>query len=192
MLTPFCIPLSFAQWYQHFQTKMIKKVNAMKQSSISISFTILLLTLISCQPKPTQKVPTADELALKTLNQSYLQEWRSGNETGVLALFEEDARISPSSLCPIDSLDNMRQFWFPNDSSITTIHRFEASELSLEVLDTLGYSTQKTKLEWSYRKDDFRMGRYQEGIETTIFRKQKDGSWKIWRKMWQDVFVDDC
>ena len=150
-----------------------------------------LIFLFSCQSNLPETTINPDEESFRQLNQAYLQSWLDGNEAGVLALFEEGARISPSSLCPIDSLHNMQQFWFPNDGSVTTIHRFEAEELSLKVLDNLGYATQKTLLEWSYELGETKMGRIQEGIETTIFRKQEDGSWKIWRKMWQDVVVKE-
>ncbi len=159
----------------------------MKYLTIILSF----FSFLACQTEnpPTQANP--DEVTFRQLNKAYLQNWLESDEAGVLALFEADARISPSSLCPIDSIDNLKAFWFPNDGSKTTIHRFEAEELALKVLDTLGYSTQKTYLEWSYELGETKMGRKQEGIETTIFRKQADGSWKIWRKMWQDVKISE-
>ena len=110
---------------------------------------------------------------------------------GVLALFEAEPRISPNKLCPIEGLEDMRAFWFPEDGSVTTIHRYEAEDLGVSVLGELGVTTQKTILEWSYKKGDTRMARVQEGINTTVFRRQSDGKWKIWRKMWTDVAIRD-
>ena len=133
-----------------------------------------------------------DVTAIRQLNKAYLQHWLDNNEQGVMNLFEEGARISPSSLCPIDSLDNMRQFWFPKDSSTTIVHRFETDEISLKLIDeNLACTTQKTFLEWSYKKGNFEMGRIQEGIELTVVRRRADGSWKIWRKMWTDVSIKE-
>ncbi|MEO1263760.1 MAG: nuclear transport factor 2 family protein [Bacteroidota bacterium] len=133
-----------------------------------------------------------DEVAIRKINGAYLANWLENNQAGVLNLFEEGARISPSSLCPIDSLSNMRQFWFPNDGATTTIHRFEADELSLKIINAeLACTTQKTFLEWSYEKEEIKMGRIQEGIELTVFRKQKNGDWKIWRKLWTDVVIKE-
>ena len=153
-------------------------------------FIILIASAyFSCQPQ--EKRPTTDETAIRTINQSYLQSWLKNDTSGVLTLFEEDARISPSSLCPVDSLKNMRQFWFPKDSSVTTIHHFAAEEISLQVMGSLASTTQKTSLEWSYKKGEFKMGKIQEGIELTVFRRQPDGGWKIWRKLWTDVVVKD-
>ena len=130
----------------------------------------------------------ADAAAIRKINKAYLNNWLENNEAGVLDLFEAGARISPSSLCPMDSLKNLRQFWFPKDGSTTTIHRFEADEISLKIISNeLACTTQKTILEWSYKKGATQMGRIQEGIELTVFRKQKNGSWKIWRKLWTDV-----
>ena len=47
-------------------------------------------------------------------------------------------------MTPIDSLHNMKQFWFPNDGSTTTIHRFDADEISLTIDGDLAFVTQKT------------------------------------------------
>ena len=129
-----------------------------------------------------------DATAIRKINMAYLSNWLKNDEAGVLDLFEEGARISPSSLCPIDSLSNMRQFWFPKDGSKTTVHRFEADEISMKIISKdLACTSQKTLLEWSYEKGETKMGRIQEGIELTVFRKQKNGAWKIWRKLWTDV-----
>lgn len=148
--------------------------------------TIALCGLLLCGPL----LGLADDASeLRRINEAYLEAWLSDDASGVLALFEAEARISPSSLCPIEGLEEMGAFWFPDDGSVTTIHRFEAEDLSASVLGDLAVTTQKTVLEWSYEKGDTRMGRVQEGIDTTVFRRQPDGGWKIWRKMWTDVAV---
>ncbi|MEK7256224.1 MAG: hypothetical protein AAB316_15840, partial [Bacteroidota bacterium] len=129
----------------------------------------------------------ADLEALQNINKTYVQAWLKSDEKGVLELFEEGARISPSGLCPIDSLLKISQFWFPKDGSTTTIHRFENEILTSSISGDLGFTTQKTLLDWSYVKGETKMGRVQEGIATTVFRRQPGGGWKIWRQMWTDL-----
>lgn len=138
------------------------------------------------------KLGLADDAAqIQQINQAYLQAWLRDDAAAVLALFEPEARISPNRLFPIEGLEGMRAFWFPDGGSVTTIHRSKAEDLGVSVLGELGVTTQKTVLEWSYEKGDTRMARLQEGINTTVFRRQPDGGWKIWREMWTDVAVRD-
>ena len=131
----------------------------------------------------------SDQEAIRQINRAYLENWIKNDENGVLALFTEDARISPSGMSPIDSLPNIKQFWFPNDGSTTTIHLFDADELSLNIQGPLAFATQKTILEFTYEKDAFKMNRLQKGIDSSIYKKQIDGSWKIWRKSWTDFEI---
>jgi ketosteroid isomerase-like protein len=94
-------------------------------------------------------------------------------------------------MCPIEGIEAIRLFWFPEDGSVTTVHRYEAENLGARLFEDLGVTTEKTLLEWSYEKGDTRMGRIQEGVQTTVFRRQPDGGWKIWRKMWTDLAARD-
>lgn len=132
-----------------------------------------------------------DESELRQINEAYLQYWLANDAPGVMNLFEDGARISPDQMCPIEGYEDILAFWFPEDGSVTTIHRYEAEELGLVILGDLGVTTQRTILEWSYEKGDTQTGRNQEGINTTVFRRQPDGSWKIWRKMWTDVAISE-
>ena len=47
----------------------------------------------------------------------------------------------------------------------------------------------KQVLDFSYDKKEFKMKRVQKGIDTSIYKRQKDGRWKIWRKAWIDYEV---
>ena len=132
-----------------------------------------------------------DADSLRKLNDAYRAAWLRDDPAGVLALFEAGAQISPSGMCPIEGLDDIRSFWFPDDGSVTTIHRYEAEDVGAAVIGDVGVTTEKTLLEWSYEKGETRTGRIQNGVQTTVFRRQPDGTWKVWRKMWTDVAVRD-
>lgn len=130
-----------------------------------------------------------DEKEIRKINDDYTSAWLKGDEKGVLSLFEEGARIQPSSLCPIDSLPNIKAFWFPADGSVTTIDRFTNDISYLKIDSSIAYATHESILDWSYQKDTSRMKVAQKGIATTLYRKQPDGHWKIWRQMWSDIYA---
>ena len=107
-----------------------------------------------------------------------------------MGLLEENARIQPNSLKPVEGKNQIRKFWFPRDSSKTTVNDFQTELISLKILDTLAVSTHTSTLDWTYKKDTLSFGMLQKGINTTIYRKQMDGTWKIWRSMWSDIYSE--
>jgi ketosteroid isomerase-like protein len=149
----------------------------------------LIMSALStiCSNASAQQQTTNVEHTIRAMHRQYIEAWLQGDESGVLSLFEEGARIQPSSLRPIDSIRNIQAFWFPKDSSETIIHRFTSNILHLERTDTLVIATQSTFLEWTYRKGSNTSGAEQHGVATTLYRKQSSGSWKIWRQMWTDI-----
>ncbi|MBL7825400.1 MAG: DUF4440 domain-containing protein [Saprospiraceae bacterium] len=129
-----------------------------------------------------------EDKAIRTIQQQYVDAWLKGDEIGVLSLFEPAARITPSGMAPIDSLVNIGAFWFPKDGSTTTIHAFENEILSLEFDGDMAFTAQKTKLDWSYQKGALKMDKVQKGFAHTVYRRQSNGAWKIWRQTWTDVW----
>ena len=129
-----------------------------------------------------------DLSAIKIIQGNYVKNWLDGNREGVLNLFTSDARIQPNSLCPIDSLNKIRNFWFPDDGSKTTIDHFEIKNLATRVEGDTAYATGISFLEWTYVKDTIKFRVHQKGVETTVYVRQKDLTWKIWRQIWTDLF----
>lgn len=132
-----------------------------------------------------------DEQAIRELERRYAAAWMKMDEEGVMALFESEAMIVPASIGPQKGQEAIRAFWFPKDSSVTVIQRFDNQVLSVEVDGDLAQGTQKTFLSWSYTKGSLRMRRDQIGYALTIYRRQPNGQWKIWRRLWTDVWVED-
>ncbi|HMQ48009.1 MAG TPA: DUF4440 domain-containing protein [Saprospiraceae bacterium] len=132
-----------------------------------------------------------DKAAIRQINQQYVQAWLEGNKEGILSLFEADARITPNGNKAIEGLDALREFWFPKDGSLTTIHQFESEVLSVDIQGNTAASFQKTKLEWSYEKGDAKMGKIQYGYAHGTYQRQPDGSWKMNSLSWTDYLVKD-
>lgn len=138
---------------------------------------------LSCTEKPAPV--SADEEALRTLHEKYVQGWLNNDRALILSLFTPDARLQPSGLTPVKGLEQIRQFWFPDDHSVTTVNAFSTELLWLQVMDTMAVSTQRTRLDWSYHKDTLDSHAIQSGIATSIFKKRNQ-EWLIWRQMWSD------
>ena len=147
------------------------------------------LTFYSC--KMGQSVDLgADEIKISQVHNDYVNGWLKMDEEKIMALLEENARIQPNKLKPIEGKSEIRKFWFPNDSSITTINDYKTEIIALDIRDTLAITTHNSILDWTYQKDSTNFGMIQKGINTTVYRKQKNGSWKIWRSMWTDIYSE--
>ncbi|MEK6154082.1 DUF4440 domain-containing protein [Flavobacteriaceae bacterium 3-367] len=153
---------------------------------------LLLLMLLGCKertaalPEPSM---AEDEKKIRQLHNDYVNGWMNNDEQKVMDLLEENAHIQPNSLTPISGKQQINAFWFPKDSSTTRINAFDTEIISLNLMDTLAIATHSSLLDWTYQKDTITFGRTQRGFNTTLYRKQADGSWKIWRSMWTDYEI---
>ena len=87
---------------------------------------------------------------------------------------------------PVRGKKEMIQFWWPNDSSKTTIDRYEIELLEINGSDEWAYVYENGKLSWIYQKGDFKMSKDQESFEVTIFKKT-DKNWRIVKRIWTDL-----
>ncbi|WP_353778652.1 DUF4440 domain-containing protein [Winogradskyella sp. 3972H.M.0a.05] len=159
-------------------------------SNIFLSLFILCLC-VGCNKEQSKESIDKEEQAIIQVHKDYVDGWLQMDEDKILNLLEEDARIQPSGLSPVEGKSEIQKFWFPKDSSVTTVHDFQTEIISLKVLDTLAISTHNSILDWTYQKDTIRFGMLQKGINTTIYKKQSDDSWKIWRSMWTDFYFEN-
>lgn len=150
----------------------------------------LALVIMGCENKEAKKITDPDELEIRKIHSDYVNGWLNSDEEGIMKLLVEDSRIQPNTLKPIDGKSEIRKFWFPKDSSKTIINNYKTEIISLDILDTLAISTHESVLDWTYKKDSISFGMFQKGINTTIYRRQIDNSWKIWRSMWTDIYVE--
>ncbi len=149
-----------------------------------------ILFIASCDANKADDIVNAEEAKILKVHNDYVNGWLDMDEKKIMALLESNARIQPNTLKPIEGKPNIRQFWFPKDSSKTVINDYKTEIISLNIKDTLAISTHSSVLDWTYEKDTMSFGLLQKGINTTIYRKQKDKSWKIWRSMWTDIYAE--
>ncbi len=151
----------------------------------------LIATLVctSCSTEPTNTTPalSAIEQTVRQVHEDYVTGWLAMDETQVMGLLEDNAMIQPNRMTPITGIDNIREFWFPRDSSQTTINAFDTEIIGFHLQDSIAVMTHNSYLDWDYQKDTLAFGMIQRGINTTVYRQQADDSWKIWRSMWTDI-----
>lgn len=128
-----------------------------------------------------------DEKSIRRVAQRYAEAWLKGDEAEVMALFEDDAIIVPSGSGSLKGIRALKAYWFPDDSSRTAIHIFTNEILEIFIEGDMAQSSQKTFLSWSYEKETTKISKDQWGFAMTIYRRQTDGAWRIWRHMWTDV-----
>ena len=100
---------------------------------------ILLLIGFSCT-QSTEGSSAAeiseDELKIRQVHQDYVDGWKSMDEQKVMGLLEEESQIQPNRFTPVIGKENIRAFWFPNDSSKTVINEFSTEIISIKVKKT--------------------------------------------------------
>ncbi len=175
------------------RTYLITSCRILPRTFSSICSSLFLVQLaFSCTPSSNGSSAaeiSEDERKIRQVHADYVEGWKSMDEQKLMSLLIEDSQIQPNRLTPIVGKENIREFWFPKDSSRTTINEFDTEIISLNILDTIAVTTHRSILDWDYQKDSTYFGMYQEGINTTIYQKQTSDSWKIWRSMWTDLLV---
>ena len=150
-----------------------------------ISSLIILLLLAGAQAAPPMVLP--DRAAAEAATRAYRDAWLSNDAQRVMATLTPDAVLYPSTLPPIAGGDAIRAFWFP-PSSIT---RIVAMELSIDAVHVDG-DTAVTSGMGSLTFVVTTRGvdgepRTQRSWHVNVLRRQDDGSWLIWKRMWGDL-----
>ncbi|HCR48937.1 MAG TPA: hypothetical protein DIW24_04865 [Bacteroidetes bacterium] len=155
----------------------------------ALLITIWCLGMLFCAPSSFAQPGLSDEQAIRAVWEQYRLAWLKNDPATVMASFEEEARISPDGLVPIKGFANIQAYWFPQDGSETHIHAFDLEVISVKVEQNMAFTSQKTRLDWTYLKDGNAMAQAQSGWASAVLRRQSNGIWKIWRLQWTNYEV---
>lgn len=147
---------------------------------------LILITLFSCGQN-ADIISEQDKESIDEIRRNYINGWLAGDAETVLNLFEENATIVPSGMAPITGIDQIEAYWFPNDSSITTIHSYEVELIELSGSNGFAYSLEKGTLNFSYEKAEFSMTTTSVSHASTVYRKSENGEWKVISRMWTQL-----
>ncbi len=154
-------------------------------TNLKKSFILVIVLFSACSPTNTEI--SKDEKLIRQVHKDYVEGWKEMDEEKVMNLLQGNAQIQPNLFDPVTGKDNIREFWFPDDSSKTVINKFITDIISFNLIDSIAITTHRSLLDWDYQKDTLSFGMIQKGYNTTIYKRQKDESWKIWRSMWTDL-----
>jgi uncharacterized protein (TIGR02246 family) len=129
----------------------------------------------------------ADRAAVESAVRAYRDAWLANDADRVMATLTPDAIIYPSTLRPIAGAAAIREFWFPS-SPTTRVTEMELSIDSIHVDGDTAVASGMGSLTFVIStKDSPGAARTQRSWHVNVLRRQGDGSWRIWRRMWGDV-----
>ena len=146
---------------------------------------LLAATLAACTQAPTARSSTseADEAAIRNSIDQYLGAWNATNVTAAGAFFTEDAVEMRTDGAPFEGrkaiLDDLSSFF----AQFKATQSAPVTEVGVEE-GNLGFA----RGTWSVRSapkaggaDTTRTGKWM-----VLYKRQADGSWKIWRWIWNE------
>lgn len=153
----------------------------------SFLFLLILSAGISCTLKNERlsELTPADKSVITGMINQYNTAWLRNDSAAIMDLFADTAILIPSGMDPIQGKSNISAFWWPNDTSKTTIDDYKISVLEVHGNGDWAYTLEEGRLQWTYEKGATRFSRKQKSYEITIFNKAMD-QWKITRRLWTD------
>lgn len=129
-----------------------------------------------------------DRDAVSRAVQAYRDAWLANDRTRVMATLTPDAVIFPSGLAPIVGLEAIAGFWFPATGPATTVTAIEANVDDVHVEGDVAVASGRGSLTFVVTTDSRDSPpRTQRHWHVNILRRQPDGQWRIWRRMWGDL-----
>jgi ketosteroid isomerase-like protein len=148
-----------------------------------------IIAILGCLVSTSCKNYTEAEKKILAIQKTYVDGWLAYDSTQIMSVFEEEAIVHPPAQGPVIGRRKLTRFWFPQDSSKITIQDFTFTPVHLDMRDTIAVLTYDAFLDYVYAKDSTSISQSEKSIGTTIFRKQLDDSWKIWRQNWTNIEI---
>jgi len=151
----------------------------MKKLSIIIFSGFLMVLALHCNQQSTPDTTAADTETIKGINPIWFNSYNSGDVNSIVALYSEDAILSPPGAPPARGHSEIREFLTKDiETSKTagvTLNGNPATDAG--VSDNLGW-------EWgTFTVKDKSGADVDQGKYVTVYQK-KDGKWLIIRDIW--------
>lgn len=142
--------------------------------------------VLACTESPNQapKLTSQDSSAIESVRAGYVRAWLADDTAGVLATLDSEAVLLPPGRLPVEGHRAIREYWWPNDGSRTTITAFDWKVDELSGTPQLAYSRGVSTIEWRYEKDTVRAEQTTRSTNLTVLAPGPDGRWRILRQMW--------
>ena len=145
---------------------------------------LVVLTLFAGQAAPAA---SRDRAAVEAATQAYRDAWLSNDPERVMATLTPDAVLYPSTLPPVAGSGAIRAFWFPS-SSATRVVGMELQIDRVHVDGNTAVTSGLGSLTFVVITNGVESPPHtQRSWHVNVLRRQPDGSWRIWQRMWGDL-----
>ena len=143
---------------------------------------VLLLVAACSEQRSDGPLQQSDLDQVRGVIASYAEGWEADDSAAVLALFTDDAGISPSGLTPREGKSEIRAFWFPDDSSTVDVLLYDIEVLDAGGSGDMAYTYERGDLSFTYTRGTTSLSKKTRSYATTLYRRTPEG-WKIFRRM---------
>jgi uncharacterized protein (TIGR02246 family) len=144
---------------------------------IVVLFLAHLHAKVSDESRESQKIRASIDQNYR----SWVQATKRKDVAAVLAIYADDAIVLPPGRDPVTGRDAIREFYKEYYSGSWKLLDEQFTNTSLVLRDDLAIET----AEYSGQIDQAEKGRIRfKGKNLVIWKRQQDGSWKLFRDMW--------
>lgn len=167
------------------RTSKIVHVRALSALSIAL---VIVASGAGTAAQSGSSSTQADRGAIERATQEYAQAWLANDASRVMATLTKDAVIFPSTLRPIAGAEAIRQFWFPSSGPSTRVTDMQLTIDDISVDGNTAIVSGSGTLSFTMTSADGQdSSRTLRSWFVNVLRRQSDGRWLIWRRMWGDV-----
>lgn len=148
------------------------------------SFAAIALAMLACSPAATKSFSPADERAIRLVDSLYVAAWLRDDTAAVLRTLAPDAVLMPAGQRPLATPNDIRAFWWPGDGSRTKILTFHRVIDEMAGDANLAWVRGTDTLTFTYDKGQAHSQLASRSMTLAVWRRQRDGSWRISRMMW--------
>ena len=131
---------------------------------------------------------SGDDATVRRAMLAYRDAWLANDRARVMATIAADATIYPSTLPPIAGAEAIARFWFPPDGPATRVTEMSLEIGEVHVEGNLAVVSGTGSLTFVVTSDGVAApARTQASWHVNVLRRQPDGRWLIWRRMWGDT-----
>ena len=128
----------------------------------------------------------SDVAKIRRVNDGYADGWRRNDRAAIMGLFRSDAVIIPSGLKPIQGLEAIAHFWFPENGGKTTVTKFDHTTDEIGGSPDCAFVRGTFAFDFTYEADGKSDHLSNAGNYLMLLRRDTVGEWKITHRMWAD------
>jgi len=128
-----------------------------------------------------------DRTAIRAINTTFVNAWLKDDASSVLSVFADDAILLPPNSEPVEGLQAIRSYWFPDDGSVTKIDSFDRHIDEIGGNKDLAFLRGTARLSWTYKKDGKTTSQSSRSTDLLILRRSARGKWLVIRQIWNSL-----